>query len=390
MPGEPKIWLKKGREKKIKNHYPWVQKEEVIRSDEVQPGEIAQLVDFEGNFLAIGFANPISRFPFRVLTHVDEPIDEAFFMRRIQESVDRRTNLEASSGRRIIFAEADRLPGLIVDQYDQVLVVQIRAYGMERTKHLWLPALEKILKPSAIYERSEMEGRKEEGLPSHAGIMSGELPEVVTITEDGLTFEIPIEHGLKTGFYLDQRETRRQLARLVKPGERVLDAFCYVGAFSLSAAKAGAETLGLDLHDVALEAAARNAKANHLNCDWEKANVFEWLAEPPKSEADKFDWMILDPPAIAKSKSKRDSLKWGIWKLVYHAVDHLKPGGCIVVCSCSYQLDLGEMLDTVRLALGDRGKIGFVESITLQSPDHPYLLQFPESLYLKCAWVRVP
>jgi 23S rRNA (cytosine1962-C5)-methyltransferase len=382
----PAVHLKPKRDKKIRCAYPWVQREEVVRADPMPDGDVAQLIDADGQFLAVGTYNSISRFPFRVLSLVPEAIDTQFFARRFQEAALRRQRISGTDSVRLVFAEADRLPGLIIDRYGDVFVVQVRGLGMERLKPLWLPALIEEFAPTVIYEKSEMEGRKEEGLPPFAGVLHGELPDLVVMDEDGLKYEVPVVEGLKTGFYLDQRETRRQFARLVRPGDRVLDAFCYSGAFSCVAARSGAQTLGIDIHEFALETAKRNAARNGLACEFQKANAFEWLEA---DTGEPFDWIVLDPPAIAKTRDKKDSLKWGIWKLVYHAAERLKPGGMLLVCNCSYQLSLAETVDIVRLGLSDKGLIGILEDVTIQAPDHPYLVQFPESFYLKCLWIRV-
>lgn len=383
----PTVWLKSGREKKIIGRYPWVQREEVTKADKIEPGSLARLVAHDGAFLAIGTYNGLSRFPFRVLSRQEEKIDQAFFERAFRRCQARRVGIEGTDAVREIFAEADGLPGLIVDRYRRVAVVQVRGMGMERLKPIWLPALLAVYDVDCVYEKSEMEGRREEGLDPIAGPLSGELPAQVLFSEAGFELESAVLNGLKTGYYLDQRDSRRRLAERVKPGQRVLDTFCYSGAFSLYAARAGAQTLGIDLHEGALALAQENAARNGLDCAFEQANAFEWLEQPKQGAG--FDWIILDPPAIAKAKDKRDSLKWGVWKLAHRAVDHLAPGGRMVVCSCSYQLSLSDLIDVVRLAASDRGQLAFVEEVTLQSPDHPYLAQFPESLYLKCAWVRM-
>lgn len=383
----PRIDLKPKREKKIRSFYPWVQREEVARADQCEPGSVAELFADDGSFLAVGTYNSKSRFPFRVLSLEREPIDTEFFVRRFDASLDRRMSHDSRAGRRIIFSEADGLPGLIADEYGSTIVVQVRSLGMERLKPLWLPALINCSGAECVYEKSEMEGRKEEGLGPFAGELHGSLPEPVEIVENGLRFEVPIRNGLKTGHYLDQRGTRMRLAQRIRANDQVLDCFCYTGAFSLFASRAGAVTLGLDILPQAIDLARRNAFINNLEfCEFSEANAFEWLQEKP---GELFDWIILDPPAIAKQKDKRDSLKWGVWKLVHSAIDHLKSGGRLIVCSCSYQLPLDELLSTIRLACSDRGRQAFLEEVTLQSEDHPFLLQFPESLYLKCAWVRV-
>ncbi len=383
----PAVHLARGREKKIRANYPWVQREEVVQADKTEMGALAQLIDFEGNFLAIGFHNWMSRFPFRVLTLENEWIDVEFFRRKFYAAQQRREHLTDSTGIREIFAEADGMPGLIVDRYEGVLVVQVRNQGMERLKPLWLEAMIEVYQPDCIYEKSDMEGRREEALDAFVGVLYGTMPETVYLTEAGLKFEVPVVDGLKTGFYLDQRDGRRRLAERIKPGDKLLDGFCYSGAFSLYAQRAGAETLGVDYSETAIATAKRNAALNGLQPNFEVGNMFEWL-EAQKPEPT-YDWILLDPPAIAKKSDKRTALKWAVWKLVYNAIPILKPGGRLLVCSCSYQLGLHELLDTIRLATADRGKVAMLEEIGIQSSDHPYSLAFPESWYLKSAWVRI-
>lgn len=386
----PKVWIKAGREKKIRTHYPWVQKEEVVRAEEILPGSVAQLYTQSGEFLATGIANPKTRFPFRVLSLQDEPINTDFFVRKFQEAKNLRIQAmqlgpERNYGVRWVFAEADSLSGLIVDEYAGVLVVQVRNAGMARLKEVWLPALIQVFEPIAIYEKSEMESRREEGLAPEQGVLYGEMPETVEIIEDGCKFQIPVVDGLKTGYYLDQLETRRALAASVKPGDTVLDTFCYVGAFSVTAAKAGAVTTGVDIAEVAIDQAKKNASLNGVECDFVLENAFDYLETTDKT----FDWIILDPPAIAKQREKRDSLKWAVWKLVHRAIDRLNPGGQMIVCSCSYQMNLQMLQETIRFAAADKGKVAIMDRITVQSADHPISLAFPESWYLKCVWTRL-
>lgn len=386
MGAYPIVRLKKGREKKIRGRYPWVQKEEVVSADSAAPGTLAHLYDHEGKFLAVGTWNPLSRFPFRVLSLEDEPIDRAFFLSRFVKSASRRREIAGTDAHRMVFSEADELPGLIVDCYRDKAVAQVRSAAMEAMKPVWLPALVDAFQVTGVYERSEMEGRREEGLQPVAGLLYGEVPEAVPFTEDGLEFQALVVNGLKTGFYLDQRDARRRLAARVKPGDRVLDCFCYSGGFSLHAARAGAECRGVDITPAAIAAAQSHAQANGLDIDFVEANAFEYLQQPAATQ---YGWIILDPPAIAKSREKRDSLKWGVWNLVHRGIDHLAPGGRMVVCSCSYQLNLADLLDTVRLAANDKGKVALLEEVTVQALDHPISLSFPESWYLKCAWVRI-
>jgi 23S rRNA (cytosine1962-C5)-methyltransferase len=379
-----------GREKKLQHGYPWVQRGEISEVlGAPTPGALVRIVNFRNETLGIGTYNPQSRFPVRVLTTADEPIDRAFFEQRLERALRHRQRVvQDTNAMRLVFSESDGLPGLIVDQYADYLVVQVRTLGMERLRELWLPTLIEQLEPKGVIERSEMASRAEEGLEPVAGVLHGDAPELIEIEESGLIFLVPTDAGRKTGFYLDQRENRRRLAAQVRPGERVLDLFCYTGAFALYAARAGAHAVGVDILPDAIDLAEVHARRNRLEAHWIVENAFDWLPQAAEQGA-QFDWIVLDPPAIAKRQDQKDSLRWAIWKLVYHALPLLTEGGRLVVCSCAYQLSLAEMLDTVRLAATDRTIPLFLEEITFQAPDHPYLLQFPESLYLKCLWARV-
>ena len=384
----PTVVLKPKKERKVRNFYPWIQRGEVARVDgEVEDGGLARLVSHDGEFLAVGTYNSKSRFQFRILTLEEVEIDELFFERRFREAINQREGLiTGTNARRIVYSEADLLPGLIIDDYDGHLVVQVRSLGMEMLKSTWLPALCKAAQPKSVYEKSEMAGRKEEGLEPTFGLLVDVTPDEITVEEDGLKLTALIKEGLKTGFYLDQRNTRRLFAERVKEGDRVLDGFCYTGAFTMHAARAGADVLGIDLHVDAIETAKKDAEANDLKASFELANLFEWLEE---NEEEKFDWMILDPPAISKTSKNRDSLKWALWKLVKNAIPHLNPNGRLIVCSCSYQMNQKELVEICRLAASDCGVRLFLDDITIQDLDHPAPVQFPEALYLKCAWLRL-
>jgi 23S rRNA (cytosine1962-C5)-methyltransferase len=217
-----------GREKKLQHGYPWVQRGEISEvSGAPTPGGLVRIVNFRNEALGVGTYNPQSRFPVRMLTTEDEPIDRAFFERRLERALRYRQRVvQDTNAMRLLFSESDGLPGLIVDQYADYLVVQVRTLGMERLRELWLPTLIEQLEPKGVLERSEMASRAEEGLEPVAGVLHGEVPELIEIEESGLTFLVPTDAGRKTGFYLDQRENRRRLAQRVQPGERVLDMFC--------------------------------------------------------------------------------------------------------------------------------------------------------------------
>jgi len=383
------IWLKPGRDKKMRSNYPWVQRGEILRIEgEAENGSLASLRDCKGEFLGVGTYNGLSRFPFRILTTSEEPIDRHYYAKRFREALaHRELTMPGITARRVVYAEADKVPGLIVDQYGDYLAVQVRTLGSDKLRDHWLPALIEVFKPKGIVERSEMESRREEGLDPYSGVIFGTVPEEVEIEEGGVRFSVPIKGGLKTGYYLDQRDTRERFASMIKPGDKVLDCFCYMGAFSLMAAKAGADVLSVDMNEMAITLADKNAQVNGLKVKFVQANAFDYLEFlAPKGAI--YDWIILDPPAISKDASTKNSLKWAIWKLVHNALPLLKPGGMLIVCNCSYQFTLQDSIDTCRLAGSDRGRRLFLEGVTYQSPDHPAPIQFPESLYLKCIWLR--
>ncbi|ARU44158.1 hypothetical protein CCB81_08325 [Armatimonadetes bacterium Uphvl-Ar2] len=379
------VWLKKGREKKIRNGYPWVQRGE-IEHGEGEPGGLVRVRDMDGATLGTGTFNPASRFPVRMLTTQEEPIDQAWFARRLAKADQiRRTRLQNTDSWRVSGGESDGLSGLIIDRYGDHLVVQVRTLGMERLRDLWYPALLEALKPASVYERSDMAGRNEERLSPHAGELLGPVPETVVMHEDGLKHTVLIKEGLKTGFYLDQRQTRRAFEAALKPGDKVLDVFSYTGAFAMRAARAGALPTAVDMNPLAVDTARADAALNGLEFPVVEANAFEFL---PSEAPGTYDWILLDPPAIAKTAEKRDSLKWGIWKLAYHALPALKPGGTLIVSACTYQMSLPMLVDTVRLAANDKNVILNLEHMTIQDIDHPAPIQFPEALYLKTGWFR--
>ncbi|MES1147128.1 MAG: class I SAM-dependent methyltransferase, partial [bacterium] len=256
----PEIQLTPGREKKIRAFYPWVQRGETRSAPELPDGTVARLIDSEGNFVGVGTYNAKSRFVFRVFSLRNEQLDEAFFVNRFQEAKELRTSLNLGSNAiRTVFSEADRVPGLIVDEYDGHAVAQVRSKGIDLLRDFWLPAYLSVFGPSSVLERSDMAGRQEEGMGSVVQPLFGSPPDDLWIHEDDLRMKVLIKEGLKTGYYADQRNSRRLLRSLVKPGEKVLDCFCYTGGFALHAAKAGAKVFGVDIHPVAIETARENA-----------------------------------------------------------------------------------------------------------------------------------
>ncbi|GAB6065332.1 class I SAM-dependent rRNA methyltransferase [Aquifex pyrophilus] len=372
-----RIYLKEGREKKIKHFYPWVFRDEIKKKEGT--GIIAELYDSEGNFLALGTYSPKSRIAFRVLSYEKEEINENFFKRRIEEALSLRRGID-SDAFRVAFSESDLLSGLIIDKYSKGVVIQVRSYPMESLKEKVLNAILEVIKPTFVYERSDFKGREEEGLRPFKGLLYGELENPIEIREGEFRFLVDVVKGLKTGFYLDQRENRRYIQSIVKEGMKVLDLFCYTGGFSLYAGSKGAEVLGVDLNEDALELARENARINGVSAEFLKYNAFNFIEETKEV----YDLIIADPPAIAKTKKEKESVKWAVWKLAYHSFRKLKRYGRLFICTCTYQMSVEEMVRQLRLASTDVGRRIFIKSVNLQPLDHPYLPTFPESLYLKC------
>ncbi|CUU07773.1 23S rRNA (cytosine1962-C5)-methyltransferase [Candidatus Kryptobacter tengchongensis] len=387
------IRLKKGKEKKIKNFYLWIFKDEIENFEELknEPVQIIDVKSSNGEFLGKAFFNPKSHTIARILTRDDEKINANFFKKRIKEAIERRKRLKIKSNAlRLIHAEADEIPGLIVDKFDNYLALQTRTAGIENFKHEIVTILTDILKVSGIYERSDMESRKEEGLETTSGELYGHIPRYVEIEENRLKFIVDLHHGQKTGFYLDQRDNRKKVSEMIKKGDRVLDLFCYSGAFSIYCASAGATVIGVDSDRSATDLARENAKINKLSdkVTFLTADAFETI-ESMANSGEKFNFIIIDPPAMTKTKKGAESVKWAFHKLILNALKMLETGGKIMVSSCAYHISLDILQEAIRFASNDAGKRLRVIDITFQPGDHPWILQMPETLYLKTIFLEV-
>ncbi len=382
----------------MKGFHPWIYKKDILSySRRPKPGEICIVRDYKGAFLAKGYINPDSFIAIRILTYrKDEEIDFEFFVRRIEEALTYRKKLlpkdRENTAFRLVHSEADYLPGLIVDNYGEYLVAQFTTLGMEILKSLVVKALVEVVKPKAIYEKSTVQTRKLEGLSLCEQPLYGTVPEKVTVLENGIKFNVQIIGGQKTGYFLDQRENKLLFAReFVDEGDRVLDAFCHLGGFGIHAAvigKAGS-IVAVDSSELALELAKENAEMNGVadKFTFVKGDCFKVLKEMQKS-GEMFDSIVIDPPAFAKSKTVVEQAKRGYKELFLRGLKMLKPGGKIVVCSCSHHITppiLEEILLSASLDTKTPLRILYT---TYQAKDHPFVLQIPESRYLKCIFAR--
>ncbi|MBR6966431.1 MAG: class I SAM-dependent rRNA methyltransferase [Clostridia bacterium] len=383
--------LKPGKEKRVLDRHPWVFKSDIQRTDgNVQPGDIVSVMNSKGRFLAKAFYNPNSQIALRVMSYKEEEIDRAFIFRRVHEAVGYRRTFADLKSCRLIFAESDRLPALIVDAFGDVLVMQCLALGMERFKQDIVDALVQEVHPAGIWERNDVPVRKLEGLEMTTGLLYGEVPDLVEIAENGVRFYVDVKEGQKTGFFLDQKENRAAIAPFVK-GKKVLDCFTHTGSFALHAGYYGAEEVtGVDISGFACEFAERNAKLNHLEdrVHFVEANAFDLLAEKSRS-GEKYDVIILDPPAFTKSKSTLDNAMRGYKEINLRAMKMIAPGGFLITCSCSQHV-LPQMFRSMVLDAANDARVHLRQiEFRTQGKDHPILPTAQETEYLKCGIYQV-
>lgn len=377
---------------RIRLGHPWVYDNQVLRFEgRPKPGGIVQVFDVKKGPLGQGFFNPKSKIRVRMLTKdLDEPIDAVFFRRKIKAAWDHRVRTGQPGSCRVVFGEADGLPALVVDKFNDILVVQTLALGMDRFKEEIIAALRELLSPRGIYERNDVPVREKEGLEQVTGPIGEAFDTRSEIQENGLLFNVDIAEGQKTGHFLDQRLNHAALEHIAKDA-RVLDCFTHTGGFALHAAKYGAkEVLGLDISEDAVAQARLNAKLNGLadTCTFVAANVFDFLAGPVK-DSGKWDVIVLDPPAFAKSRAALDNAVRGYKEINLRAMKALPPGGFLVTCSCSQHM----VPELFRRTIADAAHDAHRELREVysggQPPDHPVHWAIPETHYLKCLVLEV-
>lgn len=383
-----KICLKKHEDRRIRSGHPWVFSNEIERIDgERDAGIAAEVFDAGGSFLGSGYYTPHSLIAFRLLSRQQEDVDSvSFYERRIAAALaHRRSMYPTLQTFRAVYGESDFLPGLVVDKYEDYLSLQMLSAGMDRRRDLILEALQRVFAPRGIIARNDVAVRGLEKLEEKVEVLAGEIPELVEMEENGLRFLINLRHGQKTGGFLDQKQNHL-LLRDICQGRAVLDCFCYAGSWAVHAAHFGAaSSLGLDISARAVEQATQNAVLNGVadRVRFEECDVFDRLRSL-KHEGKNFGVIVMDPPAFVKSRKNIAEATKGYLTVNRRALELLEPGGYLVTCSCSFHMGreaFREMLITAaRLA---RREVRLVATCS-QAPDHPVLLSFPESEYLKC------
>ena len=384
------VTLRKTRETRVRAGHPWIYASEIEKVEgDFQNGDIVDMLNFRGGFIGRAFYNPVSQISIRMLTTVDEPCDRDFFRERIQDAWEYRKKLCDPESCRLIYSESDFMPGLVVDKFGDYLSVQILSLGMERIKDMIVELLVEVVNPRGIYERSDVPVRRYEGLEQRSGLLYGNVPDQIDMYENGILFSVDLKDGQKTGFFLDQKQNRAGIAPFCKDA-RVLDCFCHNGSFSLHAAKFGARSvLGVDISEDALVVARENARRNNLdNVTFEAHNCFDHLRELTDA-GEKFDLVVLDPPAFTKSKATVESALRGYKEINLRGLKLVKSGGYLVTCSCSQHISTEMFQQMINEAVRDSKKRVRMIEYRTQGYDHPILPASPETKYLKCMYLQV-
>lgn len=385
------VTLKKGEGRTIKAGGAWIFDNEIDTiTGRFKNGEVVTVHDFDGYPMGKGFINQNSKIRIRMMTRKpDQEIDEAFLKMRVKNAWEYRKTTVDTSSCRIIFGEADFLPGLVIDKYEDVLVVECLALGMEQFKETIVNFLKEILaedgiKIRGVYERSDANERTKEGLSKVKGFIGDTFDTNVEIVENGVHYMVDVANGQKTGFFLDQKYNRLAMQRICK-GRKVLDCFTHMGTFALNAGIAGAaDVTGLDISEYAVSQAEANARLNHLEntVHFRQANVLDEL--PKLAQAgEKYDVVILDPPAFTKSREATKNAIKGYREINMKGLKLVKDGGYLATCSCSHFMTQDLLAKTVKeAAKATHKRLRQVEFRT-QAPDHPILWAADESYYLK-------
>lgn len=385
------VKIKKGEARSLKAGGMWIYDNEIDKIDgNFNNGDIVNVVDFDDYFLGYGFINTNSKITIRILSrNINTVIDRDFIKARVQAAWDYRKSCVDTSSCRIIFGEADFLPGIVIDKFSDVLVVESLALGIDLLKPTILDCLKEVLSTDGInirgiYERSDAKVRLHEGLERYKGFIGPEFDTMVLIEENGVKYEVNVADGQKTGFFLDQKYNRAAIAKMCK-GKKVLDCFTHTGSFALNAAVSGASSvLGVDASELAVEQATKNAKLNNVEniARFECHDVFDLLPDL-LDKGEQFDVVILDPPAFTKSRSSIKNATKGYREINLRGMKLVKDGGYLATCSCSHFMDQDLFIKTIKeAAKGAHKRLRQVEFRT-QAPDHPILLAADESYYLK-------
>ncbi|MCY0878071.1 MAG: class I SAM-dependent rRNA methyltransferase [Firmicutes bacterium] len=372
---------------------PWVYRTELEALPAAAPGSLVRVKTWDGRIVGWGFYNPASMIAVRLLGRGDGLVDAASVVRqRVRDAWAWRQPLMGHRDAfRMIFSEADGLPGLVVDRYGPMLVVEVTSLGMDAYLDVVVETLVELVHPEGIWEHGDLPVRAREGLPRVNRLLWGRLVTPVELTEHAVRLLVDVTGGQKTGHFLDQYENRGRVVAYAPEGSRVFDAFCHTGAFGLILAKQrGAEVVGIDIDPQAVRQASDNARLNGLEgrAVFREENAFDWLRRESDAGA-QYDVGILDPPAFTKSKDSVPQALKGYKEINLRALKLIRPGGYLITSSCSYHVSEADFIQVVQSAAYDARRFVRIVEIRGQGPDHPVLPALPESRYLKCLIVAV-
>lgn len=392
MENLPIVHVVNGRQKKLLQGHPWVYGNEIERVEgEIEDGGLVTVVDFRGRYMGTGFYNSKSLITVRLLTHRQEEITDELIASRVKAVCDYRRfvmNRPGTDSCRLIYGEADRLPGVIADRFGGVIVLQVLALGMERFTQTIADALLACEKPDCLLLQNDDAIRRKEGMECFTRVLYGTLPEENIIHENGVKLAVDVLGGQKTGYFLDQKDNHLFVRQFCKDA-RVLDCFSYIGAFALNAAAAGAkEVTAVDISEAAVQLIEKNAALNGADITAVCANCFDFLRAQVKA-GEKYDVVVLDPPAFTKAHANMASACRGYKEIALSAMRLLPAGGVLATHSCSYHMPEEVFVNTVLSAAQDLHRQVRVITLRRQDIDHPVLAGYPESHYLKSLWLQM-
>ena len=388
----PIVHVINGRQKKLLQGHPWVYGNEIERVEgDIADGDLVTVVDFRGRYMGTGFYNSRSLITVRLLTHRQEEITDELIAARVKAACDYRRFVmqrEGTDSCRLIYGEADRLPGVIADRFGGVIVLQVLALGMERYTQVIADALVACERPACLLLNNDDAIRLKEGMTCFTKVLCGELPEETIISENGVKLAVDVRGGQKTGYFLDQKDNHLFLRQFCRDA-RVLDCFSYIGGFALNAARGGArEVTAVDISESAVELIRRNAALNGAQINAVCANCFDFLRAQVKA-GEKYDVVVLDPPAFTKAHANMANACRGYKEIALSAMRLLPAGGVLATHSCSYHMPEDVFVNTVLSAAQDLHRQVRVITLRRQDIDHPVLAGYPESHYLKSLWLQM-
>jgi len=373
---------------RVRARHCWIYRSDLTHQEDAQAGEVVRVIDSRRRVLGSALYSSRSQIALRMVSFDDAEINREFWLARLNSAEQlRATVVRDATAYRLVYGESDLLPSLIVDRYNDCLVIQTLSQGMEALKQMWIDLLVERHNPRAIIERNEARVRELEGLPRSTGVVYGSDPGEIIIEENGVRLAVNLVEGQKTGAFLDQRENR--IASRTYARGRALDCFSYHGAFAFHLARGCERVLGVDVSAPAIIQAKRNAELNNAsNVEFVEANVFDFLREMEQA-GERFDVINLDPPAFAKNRASIEAAARGYKEINLRAMKMLIPGGTLITSTCSYHMSEEAFLNVLAEAASDAGRSVQVIEKRTQSRDHPVLVSMPETHYLKCMILRI-